>query len=204
VFTEEVLEPTMDETRSIGRELVFPLIIGIASGAAGPLVTAATSGKLSVPRSATLVVGGIALLWAAWVVVKRAAAERRRARQAPFIGVVQSQMFRDVPVMTIDYGGVKWRVVETVDALGWSEGHSNPKPDDIDVSEPPRCPQCETELCEEQGFWGSWKWYCPGCQFALRGQRDYGFVSAEVLRIARRRLERGSRESPEVGDVRGF
>ena len=98
------------------------------------------------------------------------------------------------------YGDVKWVVQR--DGRGPDAGRliprSDPRPSVIHVATPARCPNCETELKEDNHFLRGFTWHCIGCGFKKRSKANFYETSKNVELLARREIEKGSGFRPNL------
>ena len=67
---------------------------------------------------------------------------------------------------------------------------NDPRPSEIRIATPARCPNCETELKEKHRFFGGFLRYCIKCGFKKRSKGSFYDTSKNVELLARREIER--------------
>ena len=66
---------------------------------------------------------------------------------------------------------------------------NDPRPSEIRIATPARCPKCETELKEKPLILGGFLWYCIKCNFKKRSKESFHDTSKNVELLARREVE---------------
>lgn len=67
---------------------------------------------------------------------------------------------------------------------------NDPRPSEIRIATPARCPKCVTELKEKRRFFGGFLRYCIKCGFKKRSQESFYDTSKNVELLARREIEK--------------
>ncbi len=67
---------------------------------------------------------------------------------------------------------------------------NDPRPSEIRIATPARCPKCETELKEKPRFLGGFLRCCIKCGFKKRSKESFDDTSRNVELLARREIEK--------------
>lgn len=92
-------------------------------------------------------------------------------------------------VAKLNYVGVIWRLHAPAPNPYDPFEQNKILPNDIEVDGVPRCPHCETELEENESFWGGYIWSCINCNFKKRNRNSHYEEEKKALKIARRQWE---------------
>lgn len=86
------------------------------------------------------------------------------------------------------YEHVIW-IIQSPKSPPWGSSSYNLSLEDIEVSIPPRCPECKTELEQKAHFWGSFGWTCVDCGFKCQSKQEWYRVAERVKKIVKRKFE---------------
>jgi len=166
--------------------VLTPVVVAVGSRAATGDWTAWFR---SVPWWVWTIACALMIAWVAALLVKRRKA-RLRQTSGPLIGIVSTPLYGWVEVGRIPYQRVIWVVrLPAPPPWGWSPEEAPGGAGDVDVSTPPRCPLCGTELEESRSFWWGYNWNCVSCGFSKRNRESFYTEVYRVERLARRDLE---------------
>jgi len=94
------------------------------------------------------------------------------------------------------YGYSNLGVLPYSDAL-WiiraeNDWRERPNYSNVDVTTPPLCPKCKTELDESRKFLGGWNWKCPNeeCKFSKWKRNSFITVEEQASKVARAEVRR--------------
>jgi ribosomal protein L37AE/L43A len=90
-------------------------------------------------------------------------------------------------ICELQYEKVIWKIQYPV--VPWESYASDFSPENIEISMPPRCPNCKTELNEIKRFWSGYNWKCISCGFDHKNEEGWYVVEGKVKKIAMRKLE---------------
>jgi hypothetical protein len=184
------------------KSVVMPLVVAVLTPAALALGSRLTTGDWSawlrwVPRWVWIIACALTIAWLAALVVKRRKA-RLRQTGGVFIGGVPTPVHGWLDVGRITYQGVTW-VVRLPAPRHQLAPVDPPGPGDVDVTTPPRCPVCGTELEESKSFWWGYNWKCVRCGFSKRNRESFYSEVSRVERVARREFELQMKAQPPGG-----
>ena len=99
-----------------------------------------------------------------------------------------------VTVGTLNYKEVVWRVQIPApppwQGLTPAEAHASR----VDIKTPPFCPKCETELEQNELFFGNYRWSCVRCSFSIKSKVSYYREAVRAEKIAQSWWEKEAKE----------
>lgn len=164
--------------------LLIPVVTGIGS-------KASTGNWLewftSVPSQVWIMLLIIFALWILVIAIRFRIKHLREGGYSP-ISIISVPHGGWRNIGKLKYADVVWIV--RAPTPPWYELDPKPiTPHDLDIDTPPRCPKCETEIEQTQGFWGGYIWKCVKCGFKKRNPKSYYREEERAKKIARRDFE---------------
>ncbi|MEN6443077.1 MAG: hypothetical protein ABFC71_04915 [Methanoregula sp.] len=104
---------------------------------------------------------------------------RFSARKTPKYG--------SVPIGDLPYADVIWKIVGLKE-FPW-DSRETITPEQIEVEDTPRCPECGTELTQSQTFFKKYLWTCVNCGFKLKNSNGFSVEKESARKKAKRQWE---------------
>ncbi|MDD5338672.1 MAG: hypothetical protein PHG35_04580 [Dehalococcoidales bacterium] len=105
--------------------------------------------------------------------------EQSKKNRRPFWTVIDEK-----PVGKIPYAGVNW----IIHAPAGSDLNTL-KANFLEISIPPRCPECKTEMDEKKSFLRGYTWKCVKCNFTKRNKDCFLVEAKRVKKIVKSDFE---------------
>jgi ribosomal protein L37AE/L43A/uncharacterized membrane protein len=104
---------------------------------------------------------------------------RALGRKTPRLG--------SIPIGDMPHAGVIWKIIGLKE-YPW-DTRETITPEQIEIEETPRCPECGTELEQTQTFFKKYLWSCVNCDFNLKNSSGFSIERARARKKAMRDWE---------------
>lgn len=92
-----------------------------------------------------------------------------------------------VPIGNMPHAGVIWKIIGLKE-YPW-DTRETINPEQIEVEETPRCPECGTELEQTQTFFKKYSWNCVNCGFSYKNSDSFSVEKERARKKAKREWE---------------
>lgn len=182
-------------TDSLLEKLVWPILLLALTPAVTLIGSKLQSGDwlawiTQVPSWAFWLFFGIVVLWLALGLVVRRIKHLRTRNLPPLPMAFTIPRWGYVTVGILNYRGVAWRCRIPAPPPWRQLAFETAKSERVDVETPPHCPQCDTELEEQETFFGKYRWICVRCGFVKKNDISFYYEAVRAERLAQVELEK--------------